>query len=303
MRLSRLVWSPYEAPADRAAERALLGKRVQVLEDGSDAEVLVTTSNLRIDRPLLDRHPSARLVLTTTSGTDHLDLDALRDRGIAAARLPEARRDAVVENSLALALAGLHRLGTLRDRAVAGRWARAELPALGPRNLRGARVGIVGLGVIGRRMAEVAALLGAEVWGLDPAGLPPGVRPASLRALVGCDVLSLHCSLTDSSRDLVDAELLGHARDLVLINTARGRLLDVSAAVAALDDGRLAFLGVDVFPEEPWPALADVGTRPDLVFLPHAAGFHRGLPQQVREGLDRAVCAWLAGDGLPYRVV
>lgn len=297
MRLSRLVWSPYETQADRQAERAELAAHVQVLPDGQDAEILVTTSNLRIDAALLDAHPSARLVLTTTSGHDHVDLAALRARGVAMARLPLVRRDAVVEVSLSLALAGLHRLGQLQARAAAGGWARKELPALGMANLSGARVGLLGLGVIGRRMAEVCALLGAEVWGHDPAGLPAGVRPASPAELVeGCQVLSLHCSLSATSRGLVDARLLEGARGLVLVNTARGDVLDVDAALAALDEGRLSFLGLDVFPQEPWPRMADVVGRPGLVLLPHAAGFHQGLSRRVREGLVQAVAAFVTGE-------
>ena len=303
MRLSRLVWSPYETLADREAERAALAPLVHVLPDGADAEILVTTSNLRIDGPLLDAHPSARLVLTTTSGHDHVDLAALQLRGVILARLPMVRRDAVVEVSLALALAGLHRLGPLQARAAAGAWARKELPALGMRNLSGARVGLVGLGVIGRRLAQVCTLLGAEVWGHDPAGLPDGVTPASPAALVeSCQVLSLHCSLSPTSRGLIDADLLARARGLALINTARGDVLDVDAALEALDDGRLSFLGLDVFPEEPWPAMARVQGRPGLVLLPHAAGFHQDLPRLVRDGLTQAVAAFVEGQPLPHVV-
>lgn len=304
MRLTRLVWSPYETEADRRAERALLGERLDVVEDDGDAEILVTTSNRRVDADLLDAHPAARLVITTTSGHDHLDLDEIRSRGLRACRLPEVRRDAVVETALGLSLAGLRRLGELRARADAGVWARRELPSLGMSTLAGSRVGVLGLGVIGRRMAEVCAALGAEVWGHDPAGLPDGVRAASPAELVAhCAVLSVHCSLTESSRDLVDDRLLAAAEGLVLVNTARGEVVDVPAALHALDQGRLSFLGLDVFPVEPWPELTAVRDRPGLHLLPHAAGFHDGLPRMVREGLARAVDAWLAGAVLPYALV
>ena len=301
MRLTRLIWSPYETAADREAERALLGERVQVMADGHDAEILVTTSNQRVGEALLDAFPSASVVLTTTSGYDHLDLPVLASRGVRAARLPEARRDAVVEVALALALRGLHRLGTLDARAARGTWARPELPALGMRTLQGTRVGIVGLGVIGRRLADVAAVLGADVMGHDPAGVPEPVRPASLDDMFDvCDVVSLHCSLSPTSQGLVDAARLSRARGLVLINTSRGPVVDVPAAVAALDAGHLGFLGLDVFSTEPWPNMSAVQGRPDLALLPHAAGFHRDLPLRIRQGLARAVDACLAGTPLPY---
>ncbi|RME28805.1 MAG: hypothetical protein D6798_01515 [Deltaproteobacteria bacterium] len=303
IRLSRLVWSPYENAADRSAEAALLSSMARLVGPDEDAEVLVTTSNRAVDAETLDARPSARLVITTTSGYDHLDLAALADRGVAACRLPEARRDAVVETAVSLILAGLHRHGTLRARAATGRWARAELPALAPRCIRGAPVGVIGLGVIGRRMAEVLTALGAEVWGSDPAGLPPGVRPASPREMVrNCRAVTLHCSLTPSSRDLVDGPLLEQASGPALVNTARGRVMDPLAALRALDAGRLCFLGVDVFPTEPWPGMAEVRRRPELVLLPHAAGYHDGLSALVRAGIAKAVEAFLAGEEPPHRL-
>ncbi|NOY26533.1 MAG: hypothetical protein GXP62_11725, partial [Oligoflexia bacterium] len=300
MRLSRLVWSPYETAADRSAERLLLSEIVELVPDDADAEILVTTSNRRVDLALLESHPSTRLVITTTSGHDHVDLIACGQRDVAVVRLPEARRDAVVDVALALVLRGLHRLGTLEARARQGVWARRELPSLSPCKLSGSRLGIIGLGVIGRRLAELGRALGAQVFGADPRGLPVGVpamEPAQM--MRRCAAVSLHCSLTDSSRGLMSATMLARAQGLVLVNTSRGQVLDPVAAVAALDSGGLAFLGVDVFPSEPWPDMAAVVERPELVLLPHAAGYHQGLSAMVRQGIFGAVRAFLASDPLP----
>lgn len=303
MRLSRLVWSPYETTADRAAERLLLSELVELAPDDADAEILVTTSNRRVDIALLDAHPSARLVITTTSGHDHVDLVASGLRGVAVARLPEARRDAVVEVALGLVLRGLHRLGTLEACARQGVWARRELPALSPCKLSGSRLGIIGLGVIGRRLAQVCQALGAQVFGADPLGLPQGVSAMEPTQMMrSCAAISLHCSLTDTSRGLMSAAMLAQAHGLVLVNTSRGQVLDPVAALAALDSGGLAFLGLDVFPSEPWPDMAAVLNRPELVLLPHAAGYHEGLPALVRQGILQAVRAFLAGDSLPHRL-
>lgn len=302
-RLVRLACSPYETEEDQQAERAALAPLVDLRAPGQDAEILVAPSHVRVDEALLGAYPSVRVVQTTTSGYDHVDRRAAAARGLRLARLPMVRRDAVVEVSLALILRALHRLGELEEAAREGRWARAELPALGMRNLAGARVGLVGLGVIGARMAEVLRGLGAEVWGLDPAGLPQGVRAASLPEMVeACAVLSLHASLDEGSRGLVDGPLLARARGLALINTARGDLLDVEAALAALRDGRLAFLGLDVFPQEPWPRMALQGEHPGLVLLPHAAGFHRELGRRVREDLLHSIQALLAGQPMPWEL-
>ena len=307
--MRRVTWarwgrSAYETDADRAAEVAALAPWVDLVGEGADAVVLSLASKVIVDGALLDRTPSARLVVTTTSGTDHPDLDELRRRGVVAARLPEARRDAVVESALGMMLAGLRRQGALQEAAAEGRWARGALPALAPRGIAGRRIGVVGLGVIGRQMAAVLGVMGAEVWGCDPAGLPVGVRDADLDTqLTGCDAVTLHCDLNPSTRGMVSAARLAGARPgLVLVNTARGALLDVDAAVAALDAGRLGGLGVDVFPTEPWPRLAAVRGRPDLCFTPHAAGYHDRLAERVREGLAAAVGAFVAGEPVPHRV-
>lgn len=302
MRVSRWGWSSYETDEALAREAARLSDWVEVCGRRQDAEILTVNSRTRVDAALLEQAPSARLVLTTTSGYDHLDLDALRARGIQAARCPIARRDAVVESALGLILEGLRSHGPLAAAASEGRWARSALPSLGMRTLRGARVGVVGLGVIGRAMAEVLTSLGARVWGHDPAGGPLGLERVELRRLVSeSDVVTLHCRLEPGSRRLVGAELLARARGLVLVNTARGDLLDVDAAVAAVDAGHLHALGLDVFPEEPWPRLA--ASRHDrITYLPHAAGFHVGLMAAVADELVQATAAFVAGRPVPHRV-
>ncbi|MDG1482230.1 MAG: NAD(P)-dependent oxidoreductase [Myxococcota bacterium] len=303
-RLSRWVVSSYETEADIASEIAAIGSRAEVIGLKRDAEILVVTSSIAVDAALLAHTPSARLVITTTSGYDHLDLKLLAERGIAACRLPLVRRDAVVEASLAMLIDGLRCLDAYRVAAEAGEWIRHQMPALAPKTLTGSRVGLVGLGVIGQRMAEMLSVLGAEVWGLDPAGVPSGIRPATLTEMLSqCDAVSLHCRLTEENRGMIGAtQLRSVAPGLVLVNTARGGLLDLDACITALDDGRLRALGVDVFPEEPWPRLADAA-RPGVLFTPHSAGYHTRLPLRVREGIVDAVTAWTTGAPLPWALL
>lgn len=303
MRLTRLAFSPYETEADRAAEAEALGAWVDVVPTGSDAEIIVAPSNVRVGVERLESMPSVRCILTTTSGFDHVDLAAARARGIRVGRLPMARRDAVVEVSLSLALAGLHRLEALRAAAAGGRWARSDLAGLGGANLAGVQVGVIGLGVIGRRFAEVCRFLGAQVHGSDPQGLPDGVLASSPAQMVReCELISIHASLGESSRGLIGSDLLAQARGLVLLNTARGDLVDVAAAIEALREGRLSFLGLDVFPQEPWPGMALVNEVPGLVLLPHAAGYHRDLARLVREGLVESVAAFVSGRSMPWEL-
>ncbi len=304
MRWSRWGRSSYERDQDLLAERAALQPWVEALPPDQDAEILSVTSRTRVDAALLDRAPSARLVITTTSGYDNLDLELLRARGLAAARLPEARRDAVVETTLAMLLGALRGLGPLQAAAREGRWTRGELPAFGLRSVAGRRVGVVGLGVIGARVAQALQALGADVLGLDPAGLPDGVAAADLETMLQtCDALTLHCDLNPSTRGLISGPRLALARpELVLVNTARGALVDTEAALDSLRGGRLGALCLDVFPAEPCPWLSQTAALPNLTLTPHAAGWHVDLPARLREGLARAVSAWVQGSALPYRL-
>lgn len=301
-RLSRWGRSPYETDAAMAEERARLSEWADVLDMHEDAEIIVVTSKNPVGTAELERMPSARLVLTTTSGYDHLDLAALRARSIQAGRSPLARRDAVVDTALGMLLSGLRGFGPLDAAARDARWARRELPDLGMRQLRGSTIGVVGLGVIGRRMATVLEALGARVVGHDPAGLPEGMAALSpAQMLQECDGLTLHCRLEPGSAGLLGAAELARSHPrLVLVNTARGDVLDARSAVARLAEGGLHALGLDVFPEEPWPELDRVRGLPGYLALPHAAGYHDGLSAMVTDELCAAVEAWTDGRPLPH---
>lgn len=310
MRVLRWGRSAYETAADIAREREGaegLGLDWAVHEgaapDLANVDALVVTSGVRVDDRVLDRL-GGRLVITTTSGYDHVDVAAAERRGVAVLRCPEARRDAVVEHALASLLWLLRTMPALEADARAGRWARGRLPDLDPMGLHGARVAIVGLGVIGRRMAAVLDALGAHPVGIDPLGVPEGVEPGDLGALAGCDAVTLHCSLTPASRGLLSATRLDQlGPHAVVVNTARGEVLDVEAAVQRVRDGRLRGLAVDVFPVEPYPALAAGAAVPGVVFTPHASGYTRGLGARVADGVLAALGAWVEGRPLPYRVV
>jgi D-3-phosphoglycerate dehydrogenase len=278
--------------------------RTAPLGDGApleDADVLVVPSLQRVEarhvprlRPPLGR---CRLVLTTTSGFDHVDVGALRAAGIACARMPLVRRDAVVQTALGMILALTRRFGLLDAAAAEGRWARAELPAIGAVNL--GTVGVVGAaGVIGSRMCAALEALGARVLRCDPA-LRDGVPLTAV--LEASDVVTLHCALQDGNARLLDAAAIARMpRGAVLVNTARGRLLDLEAALHALRGGQLGGLGLDVFPREP----ADVAAlrHPRAIVTPHAAGWHPGLGDSVSAGVRVAVEALLAGEDVPWQV-
>ncbi len=269
------------------------------LGDGApleEADVVVVPSLQRVTAAHLPRLGRCRLVLTSTSGFDHVDVGAVRGAGIACARLPLARRDAVVETALGMILSLTRRIAPMQEAAREGRWERRALPEWGASLL--GTVGVAGAdGVIGRRMCEVLGALGARVLACDPALGARSVPWAQL--LAESDVVTLHCALNDDTRDLVDAEALAAMRPgSVLVNTARGRLVDVDAAMAAVRVGRLAGLGLDVFPVEPAPLAAL--THPRVLLTPHAAGWHPHLGDAVRDGVIAAVRALAHGSPVPF---
>ncbi|MGB0640678.1 MAG: NAD(P)-dependent oxidoreductase, partial [Myxococcota bacterium] len=229
-------------------------------------------------------------------------LDLMACRGIVVARLPEARRDAVVDAALGMLIWGLRRRGYIESQGRKGVWSRDQLSNIAPVGLRGSQIGIVGLGVIGEQLARVLVTLGCNVFGTDPRGVPDGVTECGIEAMLEqCDAISFHCDLNPTSENLLSAHRLKNAKPgLVVVNTARGGLVDVDAAIAALQSGRLGALALDVFPEEPFPFISTMATHPQLLFTPHSAGYHTLLASKIREGLSNAVGAFVAGKAVPY---
>jgi phosphoglycerate dehydrogenase-like enzyme len=304
--------SAYETDTDLALERDAardvgLGYRSfpdsPVAPDLTDAVVLVVTSRVRVDAATFARFPGS-LVITTTSGWDHVDLQSAAARGITVARCPLARRDPVAEQTIGALVHLLRRVPALVTAAREGRWARGELRELAPAGLRGAVVHVVGLGVIGRRVAELLGSFGAEVIGTDPAGVPEVARAVELEeGLAACDAVTLHCSLNPGTVGLLSAERLALLRShAVVVNTARGRMLDVDAAVRAVRDGKLRGLYVDVFPDEPWRGMATGAAVEGVMLSPHSAGYVTGLGARIAEEVGTALRAWAAGAPIPHLV-
>ncbi len=311
-RVLRWGQSAYETDADMALEThgaARLGLHYEVFPDpkrvpdleGIDG--LVVTSKAKVTAEVLAGF-AGDLVLTTTSGWDHIDVAAARAKGITVGRSPLARRDAVVEQALAMAAGLLRRFPTQLLRARQGVWARKELPELDPLRLQDGPLLIVGMGVIGRRAAQWAQAMGVEVWGVDPQGVPAGVLEVDLdQALSEALTVSVHCALSPTSRGLFPRDRVARMRpDAVLVNTSRGDVLDVAAAVEAVRRGRLRGFATDVFPVEPAPDLAELAAVDGVWLTPHAAGYARGLGQRVADEVVAGLSAWVEGQPLPHEV-
>ena len=240
----------------------------------SDAFAVVNHGELTVGETLLDRAPRLRIVSNVAIGTDNLDLEAMARRGVWATNAPDAFTDATADATFGLLLA-LARKICSGDRYVrSGRW---EADGIQPMAWEGTRLagkalGIVGFGAIGAAVARRAEAFGMDV--LFTRSRPdPDPRFRTLEALLAeADIVSLHTPLTPETRRLIDAARLRLMKPgSILVNMARGKVVDEQALVDALKGGRLAGACLDVFENEPavHPDLRDL---PNVVLAPHIGG-------------------------------
>ncbi len=264
---------------------------------------VVLANKAVIDRAVIGANPQLRLVALTATGVDNVDLAAAREAGIAVCNLRDYCTPSVVQHVFALLLALTHRLGDYQALVRSGRWQEAGQFSVFDhpiRELRGRQFGIVGYGALGRAVAGVALALGMQVAIANrPGGAKAEGRHDLDEMLPRLDVLSLHCPLTDATRGLLGAERLARMKpDAVLINTARGALVDARALAAALREGRLGGAGIDVLEREPPPAghpLLDPSI-PNLIVTPHVAWAARESRQRCLDELALNVAAFRAGE-------
>jgi D-3-phosphoglycerate dehydrogenase len=285
---------------DPALVVEVLGEGVSFVAEPSVADLAVAVGAIAradavVDEALFDRVPRLRVVARTGVGVDLVDLEAAKARGITVVVTPGSGTRAVAEGVLALALHLVKRLGPLTDLVREGRWAERSRVEVG--DLDGATIGIVGYGRIGRRVGELAAAFGMRVLAHDPFSPPPAeVNRPDLGALAAAsDVLTLHAPLTAQTHRLVDEAFLARVRPgTVLVNCGRGGLLDLDAALAALQSGRLAGVGLDVFDPEP-PAHHPLFDHPNVVLTPHLMGLTRRATAATFADAAQGVLDVLAG--------
>ena len=305
-RFSRWGQSVYERDEQIALEQTLFSEWVDVVEQYSDAEIVVVHSKQVVGESELVLMPSVKMVITTTSGFEHLDWRLMHTRGIIPVRMPLLRRDAVVESILAMLLHTNRRQWKFQQDAKHNKWTRHRLTEYEPIRIQDQRIAIVGLGVIGIRLCQVLNTLGATLYGVDPFGVPdslPFVSQSTFQSLPRqVDATLLACTHNASSHQMINAEWLEQCQGMTLINCARGKLVDVEAALNATENQHLAFLGLDVFPNEPYTSLSDAVKHLNVVCTPHAAGYHPALGTQIQRGLINIVSSWVNGDTIPFVV-
>jgi D-3-phosphoglycerate dehydrogenase len=240
-----------------------------VREPAPDVDAILTLPKFPVDAALMDTLPMLRVIGTASVGFDHIDVDAAAARGIAVVSVPDYCTEEVADHTLALLYALVRGVVEL-DRSVSrGGWDPRAAGLL--RTLAGLRVGLVGLGRIGGAVAGRLLALGCEVWAHDVAPVArEGVRLVSLDELLrSCDAVSIHVPLTRETRGLIGrAEVALMRPGALLVNTARGPVVDAGAVLVALRSGRLGGAALDVLPVEPPPAPP---VAPNLIVTPHAA--------------------------------
>jgi D-3-phosphoglycerate dehydrogenase len=275
---------------------SVVGKPRDALHEAlRTARGLIVRSETRVDADLLVRAPQLEVVARAGVGVDAIDVDAATAAGIVVVNTPSANTLAATEQTFALLLGLMRHVPQAHASVHAGVWDRK--PFIG-NELFGKTLGIVGLGRIGSNVASRAAAFGMKVIAHDPY-IPSsrasalGVDLVEFDALLGAaDVVTLHVPLSSSTRNLIDARALAALRPgAVLVNCARGGVVDAAALLDALDSGRLRAAAIDVFPEEPPPvgsASARLMTHPRAIVSPHLGG-------STYEALER-IALELAGD-------
>ena len=275
---------------DRAGARYA---EAELIADATDCVGMLGSGGAQITRTVLQALPRLRVVSKVGVGVDNIDVSAASERRIAVCHTPdEDDAVAVAEHALALLLALRKRLNVwncalLRDHG----WRSATTFAS---RLEGSTVGIVGFGRIGRALAQRLTGWGVQILACDPQPgmLPPGVRAATLVDLLSAsDTVSLHCPALPGGAALLDAVALARMRPgAVLVNTARGSLVDTLALVEAVRSGSLSGAAIDVFDPEPPDPTHPLLSLPQVICTPHVASWTReGYYRRRRQAAENMV--------------
>ncbi len=278
----------------------------EVIEAAQDVDALLV-QYAPITAEVLDALPQLRLVSRYGVGVDVVDQDAARARGVWVCNVPDHGTTEVALHAVGMLLALLRNLAGHDRHVHAGCWDHrlgGRLPRPG-----GLTLGVVGLGRIGRTTMEGAAPWFGGVVGYDPY-LPDDAWPAGVERLgleelfTRSNAVTLHLPLTVDTQGLVGADLLARMpAGSYLVNTARGGLVDLDAVLQALEDGRLAGVGLDVLPREPPPADHPLLTHPRALLTPHVAWYSEEAEVELRRKAAQNAVSWAATGRPDYVVV
>jgi glyoxylate reductase len=266
----------------------------ELRERVAGAHGLLSLLTDRIDAELLDAAPDLRAIANYAVGSDNVDLDAAAQRNIAVGTTPGVLTDATADLAFALILAAARRLPEAHADVTAGRWRTWEPQGWLGLELAGATLAIIGAGRIGRAVAKRAAGFGMQV-------LLVGRDDDHAAALRKADVVSLHAPLTPDTRHLIDAAALASMKPTaILVNTARGGLVDQTALATALRDGTIAAAALDVTDPEPLGADDPLLAAPNVLVVPHIGSATTMTRARMTDMAVDNLLAALRGEPMPH---
>lgn len=317
--MSRQVFITHELPGQRLQElsehcdvNVWLGPGLlpaeSLREELVGCQGLICLLTDRIDRELLQALPDLRFVSSMSVGVDHVDVAELTARGIPLGHTPGVLTDTTADTAFALLLAAARRISEADRFVRQGEWRRENRWSpdfFTGKDVSGATLGIIGLGEIGQAVARRALAFGMEVVGWNRSQKEvPGVEQLSLQAVLArSDFISVHVALTADTRGLLGArEVAAMKPGAVLVNTARGGIVDEQALAAALASGALYAAGVDVFAEEPVPENNPLLALPNVVLAPHIGSATTRTRARMADIAAVNAIAALQGQPMPHCV-
>lgn len=264
-------------------------------------EILSVFVTSRITKDIVTRLPALKLLCTRSVGFDHIDLEACKEKGVVVTHVPDYGAHVIAEHAFALLLSTLRFISAGHERVKAGRF---DYRGLRGTALKGKTLGIVGTGKIGKQSARIAKGFGMRLLGCDPfpaAGLPEetGLAYVGLEQLLAeSDIVTLHAPAMAENRHLMnDARFAQMKPGAVLVNTARGGIVDPDALLRALDNGKLSWALLDVLEHEENPALsARLIGHPSVVVTPHIAFYADDSMRAMYDDCFRSIDEWQDGE-------
>jgi len=303
------IWSEREMPAGPAS---MVEGVAEVIGPGGDApddllaaisgaDAVIVSAHTVIDAAVMDRVPGLKVIARTGIGYDNIDVEAATERGIVVCTTPDAPTRSTAEHTVALMLAVAKRIPQAQAALRTG--GRDFFAAHRGVELAGRTLGLVGAGRIGRTVAGVASGLGMEVLAYDPIADPGALRAAGIASahtlgelIEDADVVSLHAPLTGDTRRMIGGPVIERMKpEAILVNTARGGLIDHDALVGALEDGAFSGVGLDTTDPEPLPPDHPLLHIDRVIVTPHVAAATGAGKTRLYEDAVTEVLAVLLG--------
>ena len=252
---------------------------ISLLEHVEDADYILAGGRRRITRDLLDRAQKLKMIQRSGVGLDALDLEAIKEKKIPLYVNQGVNAQSVAEHTLMLMLACLRKLTVINDNTKKGVWKKQE-QGIQTFELRGKTVGVIGMGNIAIALVGLLKPFGVRILYHNLVSSPVAFETENNmtfvdmdKLLAESDIVTVHCALTEQTHHMINADAFGKMKnDAILINTARGQMVDVNALAEALSSGKLAYAGIDAHEQEPIPEDYPLKTIENVILTPHIAG-------------------------------